>query len=111
MLFSKSLRLVYKRSSTLAPLKRALIRVRARFGEKLRSERKKEHMHAHTRVAELPKEKRRLILNDTPTDSDTNYHPITKKKLSNYESEIPTGSSLLRLQYSQDSGTADSSSQ
>ena len=52
---------MYERARALAPLMRALIRVRARFGEKLISERR-ERTRAHTRLAELPKKKRRLVL-------------------------------------------------
>ena len=37
---------------------------RARSGEKLRLERRRERMRAHTQIAELPKIKRQLILND-----------------------------------------------
>ena len=47
--------IVYERVH--APLMHALISVRARFGEYLRSERRRERMRAHTRVAELSKKK------------------------------------------------------
>ena len=47
--------IVYERVH--APLMHALISVRARFGEYLRSERRRERTRAHTRVAELSKKK------------------------------------------------------
>ena len=63
-IYTVSLRQVYEHARALAPLMLALIRVRAKSGKYLGLERR-ERMRAHTQIAELPKIKRRLILNNT----------------------------------------------
>ena len=61
---------MYDRAHALVALMRALIRVRTRFGEQLKLERRRERTHAHTRVTKLRK---KATAHNVPNNTQQKY--------------------------------------